>query len=601
MGGREQAAAVPSAFRVVFTGTSLMLMPRSLTGLNPALAQAFRACRAHFIGAAAFSGFMNILSLAPTLYMLQVYSRVLPTGGVATLGYLTLILLFSLATMSLIENLRGRLLLRSGLRIDHILAQNVLTRIYRPLRTARPGSGSALLRDFDAFRQTLSGPGIIALFDLPWTVIFLALCFYLHPYLGFLTVGAGVLLALVAVLNERASYRYLTRSAESMSRAYEHQDAVGRQADVVRALGMARAMVAAQIGERHEAMREHVHANLNVGVFSSISRFLRLFMQSFALGVGVWLAVDQKISSGAVFAASLLMSRTLAPLEQLIGSWRGLTRGYNAFLVLNASLDAGDRQKQKVLLPAPTGQIDVEGLAIVLPGQNRYLIQNVTFSAAPGEMIGIAGASGAGKSRLARILAGCDPYDTGAVRFDRADLREWDSEQITRYVGYLPQNTALFEGTVRDNISRFEILDRVDAHTVDEEVIKAARLAGIHEMILELPNGYNTAVGAEGQGLSGGQAQRIAFARALYRDPKILILDEPNSFQDTASEKAMVKVLRNVCERGGVVIFVAHRTALLEAADKLLVLGAGRVQFFGDPRKEAAIQRQPQPVMRQLP
>jgi len=307
-----------------------MSNPAARLKISPVMAKALAQCRPHFVNAAVFSFFINMLQLTPTLYMLQVYGRVVPTGGVMTLVYLTIILIVSLATMSFLDSLRGRLLMRSGLRIDKILAGQVLNHLYARIGNTRMNQGSTLLREFDAFKQTLSGAGIVALFDLPWIVIFLGLAFFLNVWLGVLSLAGGVALALVTWLSERASYKYITTSAEAMAKAYQRQEATSQRADVVRALGMRRALVNVQLKERHGAMDDQIRANLSVSGFSTMSKFLRQFLQSVALGVGAWLAIHQQISAGAIFAASLLMSRSLTPMEQVINSWRSLIRGYNA-------------------------------------------------------------------------------------------------------------------------------------------------------------------------------------------------------------------------------------------------------------------------------
>jgi PrtD family type I secretion system ABC transporter len=557
--------------------------------ISPTLGRALSQCRPHFINAALFSFFINVLSLAPTLYMLQVYSRVVPTGGVMTLIWLTAILLVSLATLSFLDSLRGRLLMRSGVRLDRLLAGEVLNHIYARGGLNKGVTNTTLLREFDAFRQILSGQAMTAVFDLPWIVIFLAIAFYLHPLLGYLSIAGGALLAIVTWLSERASYKFVTRSAETMAAAYARQDATSQKADVVRALGMRRALVDVQLKARHGALDDQVKASLSVSGYSTASKFIRQFLQSVALGVGAWLAIHQQISAGAIFAASLLMSRALTPMEQVISSWRSLIRGFNAFRAVDRALNESDIKQHLTMLPAPTGRIEIEGLTVQHPDQKAFVLHNVGFRIMPGELVGIAGPSGAGKSTLARLIVGADTYEVGTIRFDGAERRDWDPEGLARHIGYLPQDSALFGGTVRDNIARFEIAAEVAMSEIDEAVIAAAKLAGVHEMILQLPQGYNTNLGLNGQGLSGGQAQRIALARALYRDPAVLVLDEPNAYLDGAGEVALIEAMKSVCERGGSVIIIAHRTSVLERASKLLMLTNGRVQFFGTTQQWAEV------------
>ena len=557
--------------------------------INATLARALGQCRPHFVYAAIFSFFINLLSLAPTLYMLQVYGRVVTTGGVTTLVYLTAILLVSLATLSYLDSLRNRLLMRSGVRLDRILAGDILNHLYARTSTKKGAVNTTLLREFDAFRQVLSGQGVVALFDLPWIVIFLGLCFYLHPLLGWLSIAGGLLLALVTWLSERASYQFLTRSAESMAAAYARQDALNQKADVVRALGMRQALVDVQLKGRQGALDDQVKASLSVSSYSTASKFIRQFLQSVALGVGAWLAIHQEISAGAIFAASLLMSRALTPMEQVISSWRSLIRGYNAFRAVDRALNEQDVSSVLTVLPPPRGLVEVDGLTVQHPDQKAYILQGVSFRIAPGELIGVAGPSGAGKSTLARLIVGADGFEVGTIRFDGAERRDWNPELLARHIGYLPQDSALFGGTIRDNICRFETPRDGNETRIDEAVVAGARLAGVHEMILQMPKGYNTVLGLNGQGLSGGQAQRVALARALYGDPAVLVLDEPNAYLDSAGEVALVEAMSAVCSRGGSVIIIAHRTSVLERANKLLMLGNGRVQFFGTPQQWAEV------------
>ncbi|MGN6208032.1 type I secretion system permease/ATPase [Asticcacaulis sp.] len=562
--------------------------------VNPTLGRALAQCRLHFTNAAVFSFFINVLSLAPTLYMLQVYGRVVPTGGVMTLVYLTVILLVSLATLSILDSLRGRLLMRSGVRLDRILAGEVLNHLYARGTMKKGMANTTLLREFDAFRQVLSGQGMTAVFDLPWIVIFLGLAFYLHSLLGWLSVAGGLLLAIVTWLSERASYQFVTRSAETMAAAYARQDATSQKADVVRALGMRRALVEVQLKERHGALDDQIKASLSVSGYSTASKFIRQFLQSVALGVGAWLAIHQQISAGAIFAASLLMSRALTPMEQVITSWRSLIRGYNAFRAVDRALnEQDDGATPLTALPAPQGLVEIDGLTVPHPDQKAFILQGISLRVLPGELVGVAGPSGVGKSTLARLIVGADTYEVGTIRFDGAERRDWDSEKLARHIGYLPQDSTLFGGTVRDNICRFETAADGNAAGIDEAVVAAAKLAGVHEMILQLPKGYNTVLGLSGQGLSGGQAQRVALARALYRDPAVLVLDEPNAYLDSAGEIALIEAMAAVCKRGGSVIIIAHRTSVLERASKLLMLANGRVQFFGTPQQWAeAVTRQ---------
>lgn len=318
-----------------------------------------------------------------------------------------------------------------------------------------------------------------------------------------------------------------------------------------------------------------------------MSKFIRQFLQSAALGVGAWLAIHQEISAGAIFAASLLMSRALTPMEQVITSWRSLIRGYNAFRAVDKALNEQDAKPVLTALPAPSGLVEVEGLTVQHPDQKTLILQGVSLRINPGELVGVAGPSGVGKSTLARMIVGSDAYEVGTIRFDGAERRDWDPELLARHIGYLPQDSALFGGSIRDNICRFETARGGNEDEIDQAVVTAAKLAGVHEMVLQLSKGYNTVLGLNGQGLSGGQGQRVALARALYRDPAVLVLDEPNAYLDGAGEAALISAMDATRARGGSVIIVAHRTSVIERASKLLMLANGRVQFFGTPQQWA--------------
>ncbi len=559
--------------------------------IHETLATALRACRRHLGFAALFSFFVNLLYLTQTIYMLQVYNRVMPTNGVMTLLYLSLMAMFAYLTLAALDNLRGRLLLRSGMRLDALLAQNILRHILAlPRQALSTFRFQNAMRDFDTFKAAVSGAGVTAVFDAPWIIIYVLLCTLLSPWLGLLCLVAAGLMALLTWAQERATLKRLTLAGQQMARAHAAQDQIMQRSDTVRALGMVDAMVAAQTLRRREGIDDGVQAGMSSNGYRTASKFLRLVMQSAGLGFGTLLAIDHKISPGGVFAASLLISRAMAPIDQIIMSWKGLVNGYNSFLQLNELFNVAQSERIVTTLPAPEGLIQVENLSIVNQAQRQYVLNQVSFTLKPGEILGVLGASGAGKTTLARVLVGADAYDVGNVRFDGADRREWDSQRLAAHVGYVPQDTCLFEGSIRDNICRFEIQTSSNLEDIDAAVVQAARDADIHEFILRLPNGYNTVLGPQGSGLSAGQAQLIALARALYRRPKILVLDEPNSNMDGQGEALLIRALMLFRSLGGSVVVIAHRTGVLAAVDKVLILQGGRVQFFGTREEAAAAQ-----------
>ncbi len=560
--------------------------------VSPILQSALKACRPHFVNAALFSLFVNVLYLTPTLYMLQVYDRVVPTGGELTLIYLTIILVFALVTLTRLDSLRQRVLMRSSIRLDNILSGQILNRLFaKAAGGGRRNSYSNAMRDFDSFKGTLSGQGVLALFDAPWMIIYFALCFLLHPILGFMSMGGGAVLALLTWLNEQATHKRVTLASEAMMNAYTQQEQLVGRADIVRALGMRDELVAQQMKDRFQGLEDNFHASLTGSGYATASKFFRMLLQSIALGVGAWLAISHKISPGAIFAASLLMSRALQPLEQLIGSWRGLIKGYNSFKSLDDLFKKVDLEPQLTLLPDPKSSLNVENLVAVNQEMRIYYLNGVSFQLNAGEVMGVMGPSGAGKTTLARILVGADDYDHGSVRFDGADRKEWDTEKLAQHIGFLPQDTVLFQGTIRDNICRFEGLTNDNAAEIDDLVITAAKASGAHDLILRLPKGYNTELGPNGVGLSAGQAQRIGLARALYRDPFLLVLDEPNSHLDAEGEALLNKAINDFAERGGCVIIIAHRMGILGRANKYLLLQNGRVTFFGSRDQWAEFQQ----------
>lgn len=555
------------------------------------LAEALRACRWHIAFAAGFSALVNVLYLAPTLYMMQVYDRVVPTGGLLTLAFVTVVVVFALATLAGLDHIRSRLLIRAGLRLDRLLAGKVLERV---IASKEGGARVAqAMREFDQVRAALGGQGALALCDAPWTPIYLLFCFMLHPALGALTlVGAMVLLGL-AVLNERATKPRLQKASQASAAAYAAQETVASQAEVVRALGMRRALIARQLKERHAATEAQADAQFTGGGYSGSIKFLRLVLQSLSLGLGAWLAVNGEISAGAIIAASVLLSRAVQPIEQLVGAWAAIVQARTSWRTLLELFGrTADHDQARTALPAPRGQLQLESVSVRAPGGDRALLKHVTFTLPAGKALGVVGPSGAGKTTLARIIAGAAPPDAGTVRLDGADYAAWDSERLAAHVGYLPQDSALFAGTVKENISRFAAAAGADPAEVDARAVAAAQAAGAHELILRLPQGYDTPLGPAGRGLSAGQAQRVALARALYGDPALVVLDEPNSHLDMEGEAALTRAIRDVTARGGTVVIIAHRTGVLASVDLLLVLRDGSVDGFG-PRDEIAARLQP--------
>lgn len=573
------------------TGQFLSATPdprRRKANRQEGLRGALNACRSHLLGVGIFSGLLNLLFIVPMLYMLQIYDRVVPTRGSGTLLALTVVLLLGLATLAALDWARSRLLVRASLRLEQELAGPLLDATL--VRADRPMDAIVRqpMRDFDTLRQALTGPALLALCDAPWAPIYVILSTIIHPLLGLSGLIGGAALALVAWLNERATGNGLREATDAAHRAYASQEQVVTSAENVRALGMRDAMVQRHVGERTAMLALQTRAGFSSGSYLAASKFLRLTLQSLALGLGAWLAIDNKISAGGIFAASFLAGRALQPIEQLLTAWPSLVRAGGAYRNLSNLLGSTVESVAPTILPAPTGRMRAEQVTVGRSAENRIL-SNVSANLEPGEVVTIVGPSGAGKSTLIRVLAGALRPDAGLVRVDGARFAEWDPDRIGACIGYLPQSLSLFAGTVKENIARFST--GPDAVTIDEQVVAAAQAAHAHDMILRLPNGYDTMLGWEGQGLSAGQAQRIALARALFRNPPILLLDEPNSHLDADGEALLLKTIAAAKARGAATAIIAHRLSVLSVTDKLLVMRDGRIEMFGE-RDEVIAQLQ---------
>ena len=547
-----------------------------------ALSEAVRTCREHFIGVALFSALMNILYIAPTLYMMQVYDRVVPTEGRLTLLYLTAVVAFALATLAALEAVRGRLLILASLRLDRVLGGPILTRLMGRLA---PGGTQQGMRDFDTVRAALTGPASLAIIDAPWTPFYALVAFLIHPALGALTLVGGVVLVWLALANEKATRARQQEASQAQAVAYAAQEAAAGNSETVKALGMGANLRRRQLTDRSRGLDLAAKAQFTGGRYAAATKFARLFLQSAALGLGAWLAVERQISSGSIIAASVLLSRALQPVEQLVGSWTVVGQARNAMNNLLRLFAGQERDRAVTNLPSPRGVLSIEQAAVRAPDQKGLVLRGVSLQVDPGQVIGVIGPSGAGKTTLAKLATGAVTPDAGVVRLDGANMLDWSADRLGRYIGYLPQDSGLMSGTIRDNIARFEGLGPATGEEIDAAVITAAQAAGVHEMILQLPQGYDTPLGLGGRGLSAGQAQRIALARALYRDPVLLILDEPNSALDSEGEAALATAVRGAQQRGAAVIIVAHRASILSSADRLVLMIDGRVERDG-PRDE---------------
>ncbi|WP_395331110.1 type I secretion system permease/ATPase [Novosphingobium sp. BL-8H] len=549
--------------------------------------QAIARCRRHFINAGLFSAFLNVLYLAPSIYMLQVYDRVVPTRGVLTLAGLTAIFIVAILSVGLLDLVRSRLLLRAGARLDQQLAAPIMEALLE-VSTVRGGQvNAATLREFDVLRQTITGVGVLALFDAPWAPIYIIVCFLIHPAIGLLCIGGAVVLSLLSWLSERSSSGPMKEAIRREQFAYSSLELSLSASGVIGALGMRDAMVQRHLRERLEANGMVSRAGLKATRYTSTIKAARLLLQSLALGMGALLAIEQQISGGAIFASSLLIARALQPIELVNGAWKNLLQGAAAYTHIVELFGQRGDDRVPTALPAPSGAIAVENLGIAAPSRDRLLIGGVTFALEPGELLGVIGPSGAGKSTLARALVGILPPAQGAVRLDGSDLRNWPAAQLGQAIGYVPQEPVLFRGTIKENIARFATEGAMPG-TLDERVIQAAQVCGAHDFIVRLPQGYDTELGWAGGGLSVGQAQRIALARALFGDPVLIVLDEPNAALDAEGEMRLGQALDSLRKKGVTLVVIAHRAGILQSADKLLVLRGGRVDMFGERNEVVA-------------
>lgn len=550
---------------------------------SASLRAALAAVKRHFVWAGGFSALLNLLFLGPTLYMLQIYDRVLQTRSGLTLFFLTLVLLFALATMSLLDFVRSRLLVRASVRLDRQLSGAILDTLIAQPGGARTTMNKQAMREFDILRQALTGPAILALFDAPWSPIYILVCLLIHPWLGVLALVGTLLVLAVAWRNERSTNEPLKRANEAANRSYVSQEQTTVGAEVIRALGMRDSMVRRHLTERDGMMSLQAEASFAASGYTATSRFLRTTLQSLALGFGALLAIDNQISVGAVFAASFLVGRALAPMDLLVNTWKNVVQARGAYEMLSGLLAENPERVAPTQLPAPKGRLDVEHLIVLNPAKDGAIIADVSFRIVPGEITAVVGPSGAGKSTLARAISGAIAPDRGFVRFDGADRGGWDQDRLARYIGYLPQDPSLFAGTVKENIARFA--SDHDMQEVDQAVVDAAQVCGAHEMILRLPNGYDTMLGWGGRGLSAGQAQRVALARALFGSPSLLILDEPNAHLDAEGEASLVDTLKASKDAGAAAMVIAHRLGIMGVVDRIMVINNGRIEAYG-PRDE---------------
>ena len=526
-----------------------------------------------------FSMFANLLMLTGPLFMLQIYDRVLGSRSEETLVALTLLVVLLYGIMGILDFARGRIAAQIGGGVQDALDERVFAATLRRAVSAevraRPDSG---LQDLESIQRLLASPALFAVFDLPWTPIFLAAIFIFHPLLGWLALGGGVLLIVLTVLNQILTHRPVIEASRDSAQAQALSESFRGQSEAVHGLGMQKAALSRWGKARSQALQSTTRAAHRTGFFTTLTKTLRLLLQSAMLALGAYLVLQNEMTAGAMIAGSILMGRALAPVEQAIGQWSLVQRALQGRKSLSLMLGAMPEPAERIHLPRPKAYLELSKVTVVPPGENIATLRMVSFRVEPGQALAVIGESASGKSTLVRVLTGIWPVVSGKIRLDGAALDQYNPEDLGKYIGYLPQDVTLFDGTISENIARLG--EAPDA----DDVIAAAKLADAHDMILKLPQGYDTKING-GARLSGGQKQRIGLARALFDDPVLLVLDEPNSSLDSHGGIALDKAIEGFKAKGGVVVIMAHRPSGIAACDLALVLSDGIVAKFG-PRDE---------------
>lgn len=543
------------------------------------LRAALELSRSSFKSIGLFSALVNILALIPTLYMIEITGRVIPTSSALTLVMLTIILTVLLVAMSSLELVRSLILVRVGNRMDALIGRDAYRSSFRnALKSGGANSTAQSLNDLSSLKHFLTGPSVFTLFDAPWFPIYTVVMFLFHPWFGCLTLASGFVLAILAYLNHRGTSNSLAEANKENVTANLATSKILRNAEVIESMGMLETLMDRWLASKRKILKLQSKASDNSGVVSTISKTYRIWSQSIMLSMGAYLVITKQLDASYMMAGSLLLGRALAPIDQIINNWKNVVVAKVQYERLSKELENLSSEPERMKLPTPEGHIQVEGLTVAPPGAKAPVLRNVSFIVPAGSIVGIVGPSAAGKSTLARALMGIWPKQHGVVRLDGADISTWDKQELGPFVGYLPQDIELFEGSIRDNISRFEEGDL-------EKIVHAAQLAGVHEMILMLPDGYDTVIGSAGINLSGGQRQRIGLARAVYGSPRLIVLDEPNSNLDELGEQALGAALHKLKASGSTVFIVSHRPNILNHLDRIVVMSGGTVSLCGERDK----------------
>ncbi len=573
-------------------------MKLPLSASQSEIAAALNQFKGVFKTVGVFSMAINLLMLVPSIYMLQVYDSVLSSRNLMTLAMLSLITLLFYAIISGLEWVRSQVLIRVGAKVDALLSERIYTAAFEQNLKKNNFQAGQALTDLTTIRQFVTGQGLFALFDAPWFPIYLAVNFLFDFWLGMFSLIGTLILIALAWANDRVSSKPLSEASQLAMVSGAMATNNLRNAEVIESMGMLPNLRARWHKLHQQFLAQQAIASDKASVVTAVTKLFRLTLQSYILGLGAWLVIEGRLTPGMMIAGSILMGRALSPVEQLIAVWKQVSGVKTAWKRLDDLLQQNPARATGMPLPAPTGQLSIENVTAAPPGGQVAVLKGVQFTLAAGEVLAIIGPSASGKSSLARLMVGIWPAQMGKVRLDGADLYQWNKDALGQHLGYLPQDIELFAGTVAENIARFGAVD-------SEKVIAAAQLAGVHDMVLRLPKGYDTPIGDGGAGLSGGQQQRIGLARALYGHPALIVLDEPNSNLDDAGEAALIQAIRELKAQHRTVVLITHRMPILTISDKLLVLNEGSVQGFGptqqilgalaQARQQAAAQRAPAP------
>ncbi len=556
------------------------------------LEEALVLCKGAFISAAGFSLVINILQLVPTIYMLQLYDRVVPTGNLSTLFMLTLIMMVLFITLGMLEWVRSQILVRVSTRLETLLNERLFNVAYKQsLYSGGQRASSQPLDDLTSLRQFMTGNGLFAFFDAPWLPIYIALMFVFHQLYGWMAVGVAILLIIIAIAQEKATGKILgdANNLAMSGRALVNKNL--RNAEVIESMGMLKNIQKRWLKGTNEVLVLQARASSRAGLISALSKLTRLSSQSLILALGAYLVIQNEITSGLMIGGSVLLGRALAPIDIVIGSWKGFISARGQYSRLNELLRQIPADAERMTLPKPEGSFQLEGAVVVPPGSKVPVLKGLNAQIAKGDVVGVIGPSGAGKSTFARALLGIWPTANGKIRLDGADVFTWNRDDLGPFIGYLPQDIELFEGTISENIARFGEVD-------PEKVVQAAKMADVHELILRLPEGYDTMIGASGGNLSGGQRQRVGLARALYGNPAIVVLDEPNSNLDEQGELALGNAIQRLKQHKTTVIVITHRNNVLANVDKLMILNDGVISVYG-PKDQVIAHLQQQQAQNQ--